>query len=330
MAEAGMDPAPVASAKNGSVATSVEPVPADIIATAAAVIGFSGGAISVYATPDADGSHVVAQALDADGKPNAKARLLRRTSGEVQSIALALDGDKLWVAWGSQMLSEDKHLAAFVTTDKSLARVSAPVTLVHETLDGGEPNHWIRSTVIPGGAMFATRAMGQRVPCLHHPEANATCHAPGYKVFTVQVGEPKLVKHGAIDGNPLELASMIVVKDAVSVRAWAYHGGPEYDQAWISLTDAGAPPIPLATARPPFDQAWTGTELVTLSGEITEACADGHPIIKGKPIVDPTKPGAVVPRMSGWTGKVLLSIPEGGALPLMRRVCKGNALEPAP
>lgn len=279
--------------------------------TATAVVGFAGGAVLVYAVRDGDKSNIIGRVLDAEGRRRGPARLVRRTSGTISGLAIAAREGVVWIAWGSSLESDEKHLAAAVRTDTSLGAVSAPVTLVHETLDSGQPNHWVHVLALPsGGAIVATRGAGQAIKCMfaaQHPSDH--CRAPGYKVIKVSPdGGTSVLAHRTIDGNPLELAPLVDVGGSVAVRAWAWHGGAMHDDRIIAYEESAEPPsFVFSFCNPPYSQVWTGDELVTLcdrdypDGANGERCAgaqegEGCPRVLRSPAsgANPERRGSLV------------------------------------
>jgi hypothetical protein len=251
---------------------------------ASAVIAVPGGALLVYAIANGDKSDIIGHVLDVEGRRRGSPHLLRRTSGSIGGLSIAARDGVVWIAWGASIGSDEKHLAAAIKTNATLDSVSAPITLVHETLDGGMPNHWAHVLALPsGGAIVATRAAGQAIRCMfaeHQP--NEHCRAPGYKVIHVLPdGRTTLLAHRSVDGNPLELAPLVDIGGAVAVRAWAWHGGAMQDDRILAYDDAITPPtFAFSFCNPPYAQAWTGAELITLcandfpDGQHGERCPD--------------------------------------------------------
>lgn len=239
-------------------------------------IATASGGIVVWATADGAHSTIRAAREGAGARPTGEARLVRRTSGTVQGLAVAearggAGEAPLGVAWASDLGERGGQLVAFAVLAADLGRVTSPVTLATLREPPQQEAHVAVAASPRGGFLVAHQGVGARCALGEEP-----VDCLGFDVTRVD-GALRTTRaaRGTLHGGPspdFDLADL----DGRALLAYAtsMRGGRTQAAVVASYVEGAPPPsvdVPacggLAAVRPTLAR---GTH-----GEVVMVCVDG-------------------------------------------------------
>jgi hypothetical protein len=228
---------------------------------------------AVYSERD-NTSEVLASVLDARGRLQGEARLLRRTTGLVEALSASVAGEHLWVSWISHLddraQAPTNHLTVSVHGRADLTTVDAPITLLDERRRcardceyGCWPQETVRAFAGPDGAML-TIATGSSTICSLDPmPARDAC--PIWHEFRAEPGGAPTRRSQTVLIPPKSPANFVALPSGVFYVVIDGHYVYGASLRWApfsqrSAADAAAPVYDLST-QADLTLAWTGEHL---------------------------------------------------------------------
>lgn len=189
--------------------------------------------------------------------------VLRKTSGAVDAIAAAFDGETLWVAWRSH-LEGKKSMAALAGFDRDLRLTHAPRILRTFDHDGSPMQDTVLMEPRPGtGEGVTVAAMVGLAPCRGlFPEHGPTnCQRLQIDVIDPD-GTTVRSAFRLLDGGDGGITDLVDVGRGVVSAFFVWHGGALIDVAFVPY--AAAEPVRELSScgYPPVDLAWSDGALL--------------------------------------------------------------------
>lgn len=208
-------------------------------------------------------SRLWAQAFDDAGAPTGPAVELRKTNGEVETIAAAFDGVTLWVSWQSRVSEDGRGIQGLAGYDLSLRQTIKTKNLRFFRF-GGDGEDPLQMVARPGtGAGVTVIALAGTVRCegMHFEEEGMTDCAQLAIDLVAPDGTVQLTETSVLDGGEPSV-TLTEGEGGLDVEFLVWHGGALTDNIYVSYS---AESRHLSTCTfPPALMAWIDGGLLSL------------------------------------------------------------------
>ncbi len=280
------DPPPPTASASASAAPETGPPSPEKTGTSfpspVALSHWKTGALAVY-EDGAEGSPALfAQALDRKGS-----RLSGGSTRIASDGAAAIDVDvrdgHAWVVWSPR---DAKKWTLRAARMDGAASIQPPASIVDLSTATPMRDPLVRVLALSDGGAFVLAAGPESAAgCMPtaHPPGTTACRGPSIDAFRLSPtgSVTKVFRHAFDGGFPLEVQGLVEANGWVVSMTNAWIGGPTFDAVAVPLA-GGALRMLGGTCRPPFQVAFTGSEVVSVcpadyaaSGESCSLPGDG-------------------------------------------------------